>query len=692
MNRTHVASRDVRYSAMMEWFPTEYFDISSTSGADILPGAIWYESPTRGSRVRDRIDVGSLSFNHWLTADFFLDGDTITQFVLALAAEPDGEAFQLTFSIYPRVQSRVRLNLQELRLNAWLLPREAGFLKPMCGGVLIAPQTIGHIRLAVVSQKPDAAIKWCMTPWRASLEAPAMLQDPLIPDAPLIDEVGQATFRDWPGKTRGPEANTSTGSAAQVVALLTQQHERATLPIELSPGRSRWGGLVEDEKDEKPAATGFFTKHHDGKRWWLIDPDGHPFFSAGPCCVTPGDNARITGLRKALEWIPDQKGEFADAISNDSVHFTIANFIRAFGPKNWRDHWQRIAVSELKQLGFNTIANWSDLTIGPKFAFPFVMPMHGMPGDELPMLFRDFPDVFDPRFEMLTSEWAKQLAPTRNEPALIGYFLMNEPTWGFAEQTIAAGMLYNTDHAHSRDELAKWATQKYPTDDALAIAWDMPGLTRGKLASGRWSAATMRLSDKARAQLADFSGVLCRRYFTTASNACRAVDPNHLNMGARYHTLPPKWAREGMETFDVFSINSYSNGPKANAEEASIATGLPVLVGEFHFGSPDVGLPSAALVTVATQEDRANAFRNYVEQHAAKPWCIGVHWFTMYDQNALGRFDGEAYNSGFFDVCNRPYELMSEAAQATHGRMYDVARGLIRPCALDVKFVERLSV
>ena len=36
---------------------------------------------------------------------------------------------------------------------------------------------------------------------------------------------------------------------------------------------------------------------------------------------------------------------------------------------------------------------------------------------------------------------------TRNDPAFIGYFLMNEPTWGFASQTPAEGMLLNTPNA-----------------------------------------------------------------------------------------------------------------------------------------------------------------------------------------------------------------------------------------------------
>jgi hypothetical protein len=58
---------------------------------------------------------------------------------------------------------------------------------------------------------------------------------------------------------------------------------------------------------------------------------------------------------------------------------------------------------------------------------------------------------------------------------------------------------------------------------------------------------------------------------------------------------------------------------------------------------------------------------------------VGAHYFTLYDQSALGRFDGENYNIGFLDVCNRPYEPLAQAARASHERLYEVAVGQIQP-------------
>jgi len=59
--------------------------------------------------------------------------------------------------------------------------------------------------------------------------------------------------------------------------------------------------------------------------------------------------------------------------------------------------------------------------------------------------------------------------------------------------------------------------------------------------------------------------------------------------------------------------------------------------------------------------------------------AVGAHYFTLYDQSALGRFDGENYNIGFLDVCNRPYEPLAEAARQSHERLYAVAAGELKP-------------
>ena len=93
-----------------------------------------------------------------------------------------------------------------------------------------------------------------------------------------------------------------------------------------------------------------------------------------------------------------------------------------------------------------------------------------------------------------------------------------------------------------------------------------------------------------------------------------------------------------------------------------------------------------------SQAARGQAYRVYLEDAAARPWCVGVHYFVMYDQPILGRFDGENYNIGFFDACHRPYEAMVEAVQRSHERMYEVAAGQQTPYADEPEYLPELYI
>jgi hypothetical protein len=73
-------------------------------------------------------------------------------------------------------------------------------------------------------------------------------------------------------------------------------------------------------------ATGFFRTHHDGRRWWLADPEGHRFWSAGACCVHPSIDHEVRyetewmNLRGAMAGMPDPAGDYAAAYGRNPWH------------------------------------------------------------------------------------------------------------------------------------------------------------------------------------------------------------------------------------------------------------------------------------------------------------------------------------------------------------------------------------
>ncbi|MBM3746567.1 MAG: hypothetical protein FJW34_12295 [Acidobacteria bacterium] len=661
------AAQKIQGNALL---PTATLGGLKRDGTDTpIAGATWHIAEKPGDGFSYQFAPGTLAKAQYLAADMILDGNHMIVFQLAFQEGEKGRTFTFRFSGLNQCSFRLRMPLSLVDQNRWGIDREGAFLKPRAGGARVDLAKVDRMRLTVTRKSPKPA-RWAMTDLVASEGEVARIDKPILPKGPLIDELGQSTLHEWPAKSRGVE---------EVNTRIRRQLQQA--PAQKWPGAfTQWGGW---KAKRLGPGSGFFRVLHDGQRWWLVDPQGYAFWSAGLDCVRVDTTAAFDGLETALKWMPDPSGEFRDIydINPDvrrrakSVNYLAANFIRAVGREGWREKWARVALAELRRLRFNTVGNWSEWEFARKEQFPYVRPMSFRP-TRVVNIYRDFPDVFHPGFEQDAADYASVLQDTASDPAFVGYFLMNEPTWGFSSEVPAAGMLYITETCETRNELARFLKKKYPDDAALSKAWNME-VTFERVATGKWTAL---LTKEAIKDLEAFSVVMVERYFRVLSSACKAVDKNHLNLGMRWAGLPPQWAVEGMKFFDVFSINCYREKvPAETTRQIHAMLNRPTLIGEWHFGALDVGLPSSGIGHLKNQADRAKAYRVYLEDAAANPHCVGAHWFTLYDQSALGRFDGENYNIGFLDICNRAYEEMGRAATASHERVYDVAAGRVPP-------------
>jgi hypothetical protein len=152
-------------------------------------------------------------------------------------------------------------------------------------------------------------------------------------------------------------------------------------------------------------------------------------------------------------------------------------------------------------------------------------------------------------------------------------------------------------------------------------------------------------------------------------------DPNHLNLGLRFGGSAPDEIIKASKGFDVFSFNNYGYVVNPNTiKRIYELTGLPMVIGEFHFGVPGRGL-APGLAQTLNQEERGVAYSYYVENAASDPAIIGTHWFQWIDQPSTGRNDGENYNIGFVDVTDRPYRELVNSARETFNRLLNVHSG-----------------
>ena len=90
-------------------------------------------------------------------------------------------------------------------------------------------------------------------------------------------------------------------------------------------------------------------------------------------------------------------------------------------------------------------------------------------------------------------------------------------------------------------------------------------------------------------------------------------------------------------------------------------------------------MDATGLRGVTSQKQRGVAYRYYMHKAVSHPYCLGAHYFTLNDQAYLGRFDGENYQIGLVDVCDRPYDEFIDGIMQTNSEIYDIASGKI-PC------------
>ena len=98
---------------------------------------------------------------------------------------------------------------------------------------------------------------------------------------------------------------------------------------------------------------------------------------------------------------------------------------------------------------------------------------------------------------------------------------------------------------------------------------------------------------------------------------------------------------------------------------------MPVIVGEWHYGTAANGPAHPGLQPAANQVERARGFDRYVRSALWNPQIAGVHYFKYIDQMATGRpADDENIQCGFVDVTDTPYREMVDAARKVSADMY----------------------
>ncbi len=466
-------------------------------------------------------------------------------------------------------------------------------------------------------------------------------EDTLLGPVPLVDEFGQWIPAEWPGKAKTLDDLKASWTA-----------EESSLQT-VAEGVSKYGGFL----GARVKGTGFFRVEKIKDIWWLVDPEGYLFFSTGSCGINSrSEVARVQGREYIFKEMPPaaelampgqgQRQGQAQAQSagqqqrRPSASFYTWNLYRRYG-SDWYNKWMETTNKRMATWGINTIGNWSDATFGGSHMKAYVATTRGW-GIENGVM--GMPDVYAPDYaERVDKAAAEQCDPRKDDPWLIGYFVGNEQPWPGREQDLVKTVL-DGEATPMQAELKKYLAEG-----------DTPERRR------------------------DFVYQTYEKFITTVNKAIKKHDPNHLNLGIRFGGGAPEPVLKASKGFDVFSFNNYGYTiNQNNVKRFYDNTGLPMIIGEFHFGVPGRGL-APGLAQTRNQEERAAAYSYYVENAASYPGVVGTHWFQWIDQPATGRNDGENYNIGFVDVTDQPYPELIKASSQTFKRLLDVHSGKIPP-------------
>lgn len=689
----------------------------SARGLSILPGA---DGAFCLSLAKASAGV-AWAPERFLTVDMDVDMDRMPVMHIDFVEHRGGEEKILSIRYFMIPTRRVKMTVQltELDSHRFFLPTYPGTLKGHVEGEPTHIDRIDEIRIRL--RKNDS----CRNFRLYGLEVSDSLPDMAISGEPLVDEMGQRKGYEWPGKMRSVEemvaylraelarargepavgaegADASGGAAVGALESVGPSVAAGGYPADWS----RYGGWKKLRFD----ATGFFRTHHDGVRWWLVDPEGYAFYSNGVCYGSRmGIHGFVDRMEAMFDWLPPKEDqtwkdcwteaseipEFAKRNGAASgkgrmmFNFPRANMIRAFGPEGWWEAWVTINAARMRRWGINTIGvgvnNYVDervMDFLAKAKIPFVVTLKNFPLTK-PCIYRDFPDVFSPEYAAGAERFAReQLAPFAGNPYMIGYFITNEPEWLFQESVNPAErVLAHDGNLHSKTALIAFLRARYRNEiGALNSAW---GIHLGDFADLHKPLANAdRLTAKSRADLEAFRDILIAKYSSVPSEALKAVDPDHLNLGMRYNKLTPN-EFAGNAAFDICSFNCYRPDPLPKFDIVAKLDKRPGLVGEWHVAGYEMRNLAAGLVFSPTQAERTKACLFFMERAMAHRASVGAHYFEWNDQPVLGRFDGECMQHGLISICNLPYPELSAAMEDLAPRMYDVVSGAVPPTTVE---------
>jgi hypothetical protein len=436
----------------------------------------------------------------------------------------------------------------------------------------------------------------------------------------------------------------------------------------LAADRDRFGGWT----GRRFKATGFFRTEHDGKRWWLVTPEGNAFVSLGINHYHPN-------------W-------WAQRYNRD-------HWLKVFGGRRamdatWQNGFRKAAKADMARLGINTLGVHTYrrmLADPPAGAFvPYVR-------DYVPIAFSHYlkpkpdvyVDIFAPAFEKHCAGVASRVAaPYASDPMLLGYCMADCPiltdhdakvmggtTWPRALRNLGANAPGKQAYVAAMRRRYKAIVDFNRTYAANFETWD-------QLAAAKdWRKPDAPANRAERDDNHAFMLLCVDRYYSAAKAALRKADPNHLFFGDKINANTDCLDRIVEVTSrytDVVCYQYYARWPgqKALLERLGPKVRVPLLNGDTGYSVVTQMMPNPYGPHSRDQRERAKWLVESCEGALAHPSFVGWHMCGIIDTWKTMRGKERAQHQGLMTVRGEYYPEMEKAVQGISQRMYRIAAGV----------------
>ncbi|MEY2905381.1 MAG: hypothetical protein RJA52_1397 [Bacteroidota bacterium] len=316
--------------------------------------------------------------------------------------------------------------------------------------------------------------------------------------------------------------------------------------------------------------------------------------------------------------------------------------------------------SDLRNLGFNHLANWSAFEsinqVGPPMPYTSrVLFLAGYKNLEVrtkELYAKGVIPIFDQAFYNYADQMAKLVEEDfSRDPYCIGIFSDNELP------------LYSNERYGDLLERFLNIEDKEDPNFKAAREWLFQR-------NGTYEVSSITSTDRY-----DWHGYLASTYYSIVHQALKRHAPDVLYLGSRLHGAAKNYAnifKESAPYVDVFSINFY--GPhQPEFDQISLwenGTDKPFMITEFYAKGFDVELDNSggAGFHVPSQKDRALYYENFVMRLISRKNCVGYQWF---------RFQDDSSNKGLVNKEETWYQPLTTSVKKINSDLYNLRKFLL---------------